>query len=282
MSAETQWRLEGVQFGYGERVAVDGVSFAIGGGELVAIVGPNGCGKSTLLKLMLGALSPAAGEIMLDKKPVRAWGRIGMARRAAFVPQMAGTAESAAGLSGGGFTVLQTVLMARYARHVEERSGILRAAGGLGIFGFETGADQEAATQAMWNADVHHLAAREIETLSGGEKQRVAIARAFAQDTPALLLDEPTSALDLYHQLELMEQLRAAVAGGKLVVLVTHDLNLARRAATRVLVMDRGKMVADGKPESVLVPAVLEPVYQVVVDGGADGTLRLSRRATRA
>jgi len=129
---------------------------------------------------------------------------------------------------------------------------------------------------------VHHLAAREIETLSGGEKQRVAIARAFAQDTPALLLDEPTSALDLYHQLELMEQLRAAVAGGKLVVLVTHDLNLARRAATRVLVMDRGKMVADGKPEAVLVPAVLEPVYQVVVDGGADGTLRFSRRATRA
>ena len=175
----------------------------------MGVVGPNGCGKSTLLKLLLGTLHPAAGHILLDGKPPAAWGRIGMARRAAFVPQMAAGESGGIALGGAGFTVLQTVLMARYAAHVHERGGLVASLGGLGTFAFETPADYQAATQAMWDADVHHLADRDMETLSGGEKQRVAIARAFAQETPALLLDEPTSALDLYHQLELMEQLRA-------------------------------------------------------------------------
>jgi iron complex transport system ATP-binding protein len=107
--------------------------------------------------------------------------------------------------------VQQTVLMARYAAHVDEArgggrgGGILRAVGGLGIFGFESPADEQFAREAMWNADVHHLVDRQVDTLSGGERQRVAIARALAQQTPILLLDEPTSALDLYHQLELVD-----------------------------------------------------------------------------
>lgn len=281
-AATGEWSIENLHFAYGPRgahaPAVDSVSFSLHAGELVAIVGPNGCGKSTLLKLLLGALPPSAGRILLDGKPVREWGRIGMARRAAFVPQMASESGGIAALGGAGFTVQQTVLMARFAAHVQQKGGLAAAMGGLGALAFETPADYQAATQAMWDADVHHLADRDMETLSGGEKQRVAIARAFAQETPAILLDEPTSALDLYHQLELTEHLRIAVAAGRLVVLVTHDLNIARQISTRTILMDQAKVTADGPPEKVLTPPILEPVYQVQVRVGADGMLRFARR----
>src|SRR6185436_9545418 len=115
--------------------------------------------------------------------------------------------------------VQQIVLMARYASHVDEGPALLRAAGGLGIFGFESHEDLQIAQQAMWATDVHHLAERPLHTLSGGERQRVAIARALAQQTPVLLLDEPTSALDLFHELELLEQLKTFTTAGKIVVL---------------------------------------------------------------
>ena len=269
---------EGLRFGYDTKVVLDGVSFRAGPGELLAIVGPNGCGKSTLLKLLIGALKPDAGRVTMDGKAIGAWGRIGVARRMALVPQMAG--EGGGEFAGTGFTVQQTVLMACYAAHVEEArggGGVLRAAGGLGIFGFETPADEQYAREAMWGADVHHLVDRQVETLSGGERQRVAIARAMAQQTPVLLLDEPTSALDLYHQLELIEQLGALTRAGRLAVLVTHDLNLALHCATRALVMDRGRIAADGKPAEVLTPAVLEPVYHVRVHNDG-GFLRFERR----
>jgi ABC-type cobalamin/Fe3+-siderophores transport system ATPase subunit len=274
---------EALHFGYDRTPVIDGVSFRARPGELLAIVGPNGCGKSTLLKLLMGALQPAAGRVTIDDKSIVEYGRIGLARRMALVPQMGGPdalGAMSAGL-GGGFTVLQTVLQARYAAHVDDarEGGLLKAAGGLGIFGFETPADHQKARQAMWSQDVHHLLERDLESLSGGERQRVAIARALAQETPVLLLDEPTSALDLYHQLELAAHLAAltrppqspgTAERPRLVVLVTHDLNLALACATRVLVMDRGRIVADGPPADVLTPAVLENVYQVRVrrEGG--------------
>jgi iron complex transport system ATP-binding protein len=156
-------------------------------------------------------------------------------------------------------------MMARYAAHVDEASPLLKAAGGMGIFGFETEHDDELARQAMWSVDVHHLVERDVDSLSGGERQRVAIARALAQQTPILLLDEPTSALDLYHQLELVAQLRTLTQQNRLVVLVTHDLNLALACATRVLLMDRGKVAGDGTPTQVLTPEFLEPIYHVKV-----------------
>jgi iron complex transport system ATP-binding protein len=269
---------EGLRFGYDNKAVVDGLSFRAGPGELLAIVGPNGCGKSTLLKLLIGALKPGAGRVAVDGESLAEFGRIAVARRIALVPQLAG--EGGGDFAGGGFTVQQTVLMARYAAHVEEaRGGVLKAAGGLGILGFESPADEQYARQAMWDADVHHLVERQVETLSGGERQRVAIARAMAQQTPVLLLDEPTSALDLYHQLELVAQLGAMTRGQppRLVILVTHDLNLALHCATRVLVMDQGRLAADGKPAEVLTPAVLEPVYHVRVQHAA-GFLRFERR----
>ena len=276
----TSLSAEHLRFGYHDLPVISNLTFSLKPGELVAIVGPNGCGKSTLLKLIIGALAPESGTIKIDGKSIHDWGRIAVARRAALVPQMAGADGAAgAGAGGPGFTVGQTVLMARYAAHVSDAPGILRAAGGLGIFGFESAHDVELATQAMWTADVHHLAARDTDSLSGGERQRVAIARALAQQTPILLLDEPTSALDLYHHLELMEHLRTLAAAGQLILLVTHDLNLAATCASRVLVMDQGRILADGPPRETLTPQVLEPVYHVKVRTTAEGLLQFHRRS---
>ncbi len=258
--------LEGISFAYGDRMAVEKVSLSMKTGERVAIVGPNGCGKSTLLKVMVGGLEARKGRVVVDGKAAAEVGRIGMARRVAMVPQMAGGGSGFGSGLGGGFLVREIVLMARYAAHAEG-SGLI---GQMGAIGFETEADLQIAHETLWAMDVHHLAEREVEALSGGERQRVAIARALAQRTAVLLLDEPTSALDLYHQLELLALLEELSAAGRMVVLVTHDLNLASRWATRVVVMDLGKVVADGKPGEVLTAKVLEPVYRVRVraDGG--------------
>jgi len=268
---------ESLRFSFSTTPVIDDLSFSLAAGELVAIVGPNGCGKSTLLNLLIGALNPQSGHITLDDQPLKKYSRIALAQRLALVPQMTGGTGNSF-MEGAGFTVLQTVLMARYAAHVEQsRGSVLRAASSLGILGsVETPADFDLAAQSMWNADVHHLLDRDVESLSGGERQRVAIARAFTQNTPALLLDEPTSALDLYHQLELIDHLRTATQNGRLVILVTHDLNLAATCATRVLVLDAGRLVADGPPQKVLTPAVLEPVYHVQVQT-KDGLLTFSR-----
>jgi iron complex transport system ATP-binding protein len=238
----------------------DGISFTAAGGELIAIVGPNGSGKSTLLRLLIGELSSTAGRITLHQQPPAP--RIARARQMALVPQQL-TAPAF------GYSVREMVLMARHASGGNELFNI----------GFETPQDLELATTAMWNADVHHLADRPFDTLSGGERQRVAIARAFTQHTPLLLLDEPTAALDLHHQLELLEQLRVATQIEKRLVLwVTHDLQLAADHATRILLMDKGKLVADGVPLEVLTPGILEPVYRVRVSTAPVSILHFSRR----
>jgi len=257
--------VEGVSFSYGRGEVVSGVSFRAKAGELIAIVGPNGCGKSTLLRVIVGELKPAAGTVSIDGRSSGQIKRVEMAQRVAMVPQQMGGAAAAFG-----YTVREMVLMGRHAAHAET--------GWTGM-GFETVGDLQLANEAMWAADVHHLAERTVETLSGGERQRVSIARAFTQQTPIVLLDEPTSALDLYHQLELVEQLRRVTEVEKrIVLLVTHDLNLAAAHATRALVMDRGRLVANGTVREVLVPSVLEPVYRVTVEIVTSGALCFSRK----
>ena len=241
--------LEGVGFAYGATEVLKNVTATLRAGELVAIVGPNGCGKSTLLRTIIGELKPAAGRILLDGVSLKDVLRSELARKMALVPQQSGAAFA--------YTVREIVLMARYAAH----------GGGMSGLGFETAEDVDLAGKAMWVTDVHHLADRSINSLSGGERQRVVIARALTQGTPVLLLDEPTAALDLYHQLELWEHLQKLVRQERrLAVIVTHDLNVALAQATRVIVMDRGTVVADGSPRAVLTPAVLEPVYRVKVE----------------
>ncbi|MBX6364710.1 MAG: ABC transporter ATP-binding protein [Gemmatimonadetes bacterium] len=209
-------------------------------GEIRAVLGPNGSGKSTLLRLLLGVLRPDAGRALYLGRPVAAWPRRELAARVGVVHQ----AEEAV----FPITVRELVAMGRYP-HL----GAWRAAGP---------ADRRAVELALERCDVAHLADRSVATLSGGERQRARLARALAQEPETLVLDEPTASLDIRHEMRILE-LAAALAreAGVTVLLVTHNLNLAARYADRLLLLDRGRVAAEGPPRAVVTRDTIERVY---------------------
>ena len=141
-------------------------------------------------------------------------------------------------------------------------------------------ADREAVSRALDATATRGLADRPVTTLSGGERARVALARALATDAPLLLADEPTVSLDLRHQLVVMELLRATARAGGALMIVVHDLALATRFAGRVVVMDRGRLVADAVPAEALSPACIADIFGVeaaIIDSG-DGGIPIARR----
>ena len=229
-----------VTAGYGPRLALRGCDVAVRGGELLAIVGPNGAGKSTLLRVLSGLLGPRTGGVTLDGDDIARWPRPVLARRIAVVPQIFDTLFP--------FTVREVVALGRTSR--------------LGLLGHTSPADAAAVSRALADQDLLALADRRIDELSGGERQRSVLAMALAQEGDVLLLDEPTAHLDPAHQLATLGFLRTlATTRGLAVVAVLHDLNLAATAATRVVVMDAGRVVVDAPPLDALSPEVVGRVF---------------------
>ena len=240
-----------VSAAYGPRVVLRDCSFAIGSGEIVAVVGPNGAGKSTLLRVLAGLLRPTAGTVALDGQDLTRMSRSALARRIAVVPQIFDTLFP--------FTVREVVALGRTAR--------------LGAFGRASAADVAAVDRAIDELDLDHLASRRIDRLSGGERQRAVLAMALAQETAVLLLDEPTVHLDPAHQIATLRLLRTLVAERALAVCaVLHDLNLASTFASRIVAIADGRIARDGAPKEVLsadlVRAVFGDALEVV---GRDG-----------
>jgi iron complex transport system ATP-binding protein len=219
--------------------ALDAVSFALTSGELVAVVGPNGSGKTTLLRALLGLVALQAGRVTLDGRAIQEWTRRNLAESIAALPQREEPAFP--------LTVREALLMGRWAR--------------LGPIAPVAEDDERAIADALARCDVTGFERRGIETLSGGEWQRVRLARALASMPRLLLLDEPTSALDIGHEMELLELLRRLVADGLGVLVITHQLNLAARYADRVVLLDHGRVRADGAPADVLTAALLSEVF---------------------
>lgn len=214
-------------------------------GELAIVAGPNGAGKSTLVRVLAGAVTPSAGDVSFFGRPLSSWSAGERARRRAVVSQQSEIAF--------GFTSREVVLLGRHP-HSERVEGRR---------------DLEAAERALEQVEAAHLADRDVTTLSSGERQRVEIARALAQlegDLPAvetaLLLDEPTSNLDLAHQHGVLALARAISRQGRLVLAVLHDLNLAAQYADRLVVLDAGRVAADGAPRSVLTSELIWSVFR--------------------
>jgi iron complex transport system ATP-binding protein len=233
------FRAASLGFAYG----LHDVSFELPASGLVAIAGPNGAGKSTLLGIMAGLRSPYRSSCVYRGVEVRAWKRREFARLVAFLPQSLRIEFP--------FTAKEVVLMGRtpYSR---------------GVFNgwLESPEDEAAVQRAMDVTDTREFGARDFRSLSGGERQRVILASALAQQPETLLLDEPTTFLDLKHQLSLYGLL-SGLAQTMLVVTVTHDLNLALQFASRVLVLDSGRLVGDGDPAEVFHPERMERVFGV-------------------
>ena len=232
--------LENITTLYGTTVAVEDVTFTVSPGQVVALIGPNGSGKSTLIKTIATILKARNGRITMDGADISQMDPIDLASRIGYVPQQyTYTLYS---------TVFETVLLGRrpYIKWVvsdEELSRVQVALETVGMAG---------------------SAGRFMDQLSGGERQKVFIARALAQDPALYLFDEPTSALDIRHQLGVMETLRElSMLRGATVIVAVHDLNLAYRYADRVVVMDKGRLVAYGCPQDVLTLDCIRSVYGV-------------------
>jgi iron complex transport system ATP-binding protein len=235
-------RLEGVTAGYGNRTAVRNVDLSVNAGEVVGLVGPNGSGKTTLVRVASRTLRPWSGRVRVDGQDPYSIPARHAARSVAVVPQ-----EFAPVFS---FTVLEVILMGR--------SPYLSPWGGGGEL------DYRRAREAAESVRVQHLADRPVEELSGGEKQRVVLAQALAQDAPVLLLDEPTTHLDLRHVVGILDIVRSlAVSEEKAVLGIFHDLNLASGYCDRLVAIDSGEVVAEGRPESVVTRRFIRDVYDV-------------------
>lgn len=229
-----------VSYAAARRPALDGVSMTVPVGSFYAVVGPNGSGKSTLLRALMGIVPPTRGEARVGGTPVGAWDRRALAKEVGVVPQLESIAFP--------LTTRELVAMGRYP-HL----GPLRAEGRD---------DREAIRRALDQCDVAELEHRSVTTLSGGERQRVRIARALAQEPRALALDEPTASLDIRHEMTIFRLLRQSSDRGLTVLLITHNLNAAARFADRILLLDGGRVAAEGAVEDVFLEDILERVYR--------------------
>jgi iron complex transport system ATP-binding protein len=227
----------------GGRAVVEAATLSLRAGDFTVLVGPNGAGKTTLVRALAGLL-PFEGTIALDGRPLDAWSPRERAHRIGYLPQGAAfswpmTAES-------------IVALGRYP-HGDP-------------FSSATEEDRSAVRDAMDATGTAALARRIVTQLSGGERARVALARALATRAGILLADEPTVSLDARHQLVVMELLRNAAHAGTAVFAVIHDLALAARFADRVAVIEAGRIVAQGTPETTLDAARIGAVFGVEAD----------------
>lgn len=241
-------RVEDLGVELGGVTVVDGVSCAARPGELLGVIGPNGSGKTTLLRAMAGVLQPAAGAVYVGEALIGDVRPRDRARVIAYLPQSSARAHS--------FTALEAVLMGRYPH--------------LGRFQVEGRRDREIALAAMARTETVPFAARRLGEVSGGELQRVLLARTLAQEPEVLLLDEPTASLDLKHQLTMMALVQAEVTHGIAAVAVMHDLSLAGRFCDRLLLLHRGRVIAEGAPGEVLTTENLRDAFGVDAAVGAD------------
>ncbi|MCD4524699.1 ABC transporter ATP-binding protein [Nocardioides sp. cx-173] len=220
-----------VHLAYDRRTVVHGVDFTVPAGEITAIVGANGCGKSTLLRGLGRIMRPTRGRVELDGTDLRRIRPRDVATRLGLLPQQPSAPD--------GITVADLVGRGRHPHQ--------------GAFRRWSADDAEAVSHALALTDTHELAERRVDELSGGQRQRVWIAMMLAQDPGIMLLDEPTTYLDIAHQVEVLDLLAELNAErGTTVVMVLHDLNLAARYASQLVVMKEGRILRCGAPAEVL------------------------------
>lgn len=225
----------------GEKVLVDQVNIEIRPSELVGLIGPNGAGKSTLLKAGLGLISRDAGCTLLGGQDLHTFSYQERGKQIAYLSQSA-TVEWE-------MTSRALVMLGRYPYRKS--------------FSAPGPECEDAVDRALEAVDADHLREQKVQSLSGGEKVRVLLARALAVEAPFVVVDEPVAGLDPYHQILVMETLKKEAEKGTGVLVVLHDLTLASRFMTRLVLMDKGGVVAEGSPHDVLTKENLARVYQV-------------------
>ncbi|MEQ9444812.1 MAG: ABC transporter ATP-binding protein [Rhodospirillaceae bacterium] len=249
MSTLPEFSAMGVSLQYDEALIVDDVSFKAHGGQLVGLIGPNGAGKTTLIKAMAGLLKPSKGAMALDGCDLTVWSKPALAQRVGYLSQTRAVHWPV--------TVARLVSLGRIPHR--------------GPWDSLSEDDQMAIDAALTLTDSTEIKDRTITTLSGGELARVLLARVLAGEPQVILADEPVSGLDPGHRLQVLGGLKALAQSGRLVVVVLHDLTLASRFCDRLILMNHGRVAADGAPKDVLTPARLSSVYGITSLQVTDG-----------
>lgn len=232
--------IAGLDVDLGGTSVVRGLSLSVKAGEFVGLIGPNGAGKSTLLRAIAG-LIPVGGTVSVAGERLDRLGTTERALRLAYVPQEHEIAWP---------VPVETLVALGRTPHRSSFTPL-------------SSRDRQTVKDAMVRMDVARFAKRPATALSGGEKARVLIARALAQDTPLILADEPAAGLDPAYQIALMRVFRDLAGEGRGIIASMHDLGLSARWCTRLVLLNGGKIVADGPPETVLTPETLRSIYGV-------------------
>ncbi len=242
-SAKTiDFQAQSLSLAYEDHEVIHELSLVIPSQTITALVGPNGSGKSTLLKGLARLMKPTGGTVYLDSQAIHSLPTKQVARRLAMLPQRPEAPD--------GLAVRELVAFGRFPHQ--------------GFFGVCTEEDDAKIEQALEITGIGELADHPLGELSGGQRQLAWIAMALAQDTRLLLLDEPTTFLDMAHQIEVLDVLdRLHREHGRTIVMVLHDLNLAARYATHMVVIGGGKVLYQGTPWDIMQPSVLATAFGV-------------------
>ena len=259
MQQEMVIQLQDLAIGYENKTVVSDINASIKTGELVGIIGRNGAGKSTLLKTIRGLLPSRAGKVLYFNRPLESFGEKELARHVAYLQQNVET--------GFGYTGLDIVLTGRYPYMKWWES--------------EKEEDKELARDCMSYTGTLDLAERPVTEISGGQKQRILLAKVLAQQTPVLFLDEPTTGLDMVYREEIFRFARELANMGKTILMVIHELDLAAFYCSRIFLLGRGKLLADGSPEEVFTEELLSRAYEAdisVEQNPKNGRLEITTR----
>ncbi|WP_312404027.1 ABC transporter ATP-binding protein [Rhizobium sp.] len=231
-------RTDNLTWKIGAKTILDGVSFEAQPGQMLGLLGPNGSGKTSLLRLLAGLKKPHSGNVTLEGRDIRSIGRRAMAQRVAFVEQHATTNSN--------LKVIDVVKLGRFPHR--------------SMFSGWSKVDDDAVSEALERAGMVEKRNDRWQSLSGGEKQRAHIARALAQSPKELILDEPTNHLDIQHQISLMRLVSSLPVTS---IIALHDLNHAAMFCDRLIIMQKGRIVASGAPEEILTQDLLRDVFCV-------------------
>ncbi len=232
--------MQNTTLGYNHHPVLNSVTLKAAPGEMVGLIGPNGSGKSTIIKALSRVMQPNSGRILVNGEDINRIARRDLARLIGVVPQMP--------LLPSTFTAFEIVLMGRNPH--------------MGLLQSESQRDMEMARAAMEKTGTIQLANRYVNELSGGEIQSLLIARVLVQETEAILLDEPTANLDIGRQVDIFDLIKNLCLEKNLTVMAAiHDLNLAAQYCDRVILINEGRVHAEGKPEEVITEANMRQVY---------------------
>jgi cobalamin transport system ATP-binding protein len=231
-----------ISLSYQEKKVIQNLSLDFAKGEFCALLGPNGAGKSTLLKALIGFHPVDEGKISIGNSELKHWQKAELAKQIAIIPQDFQLQFD--------YTVRELVLMGRFPY--------------LGYWQNYIHKDKKVVEEVLQKLDLIRLKDELYSQLSGGERRRVSIARALVQETNILLMDEAFANLDINHQLEIMRLLsQINKEQKKLIILVSHNINLAAEYCSRIVMMKEGKLIADGTPEDVITRKTIRDLYEI-------------------